>query len=150
MQHRTNRRVALLVGMLASAVIALLGATASTSAPAKEPPASPIKGLVNSLKGVSPAAREQKLYDAAKAEGTLKWYTTLSRTIGPAVVKAFEAKYPGVKVDMYRASSEDVTARLIQEANAGTTGAVYGACAVVKFARIGRVARLVGLATAPA
>ena len=123
MHHRIDKRVALLVATLASAVIALSGAAASTSAPAKEPPPSPIKGLVNSLKGLSPTAREQKLYDAAKAEGTLKWYTTLSRTIGPGVVKAFEAKYPGIKVDMYRASSEDVSARLYQEANAGTQGA---------------------------
>jgi len=123
MQHRINKRVALLAAALTSAVIALSGAAASTSAPAKEPPPSPIKTLVGSLKGLSPAAREQKLYAAAKEEGTLKWYTTLSRTIGPAVVKEFEAKYPGVKVDMYRASSEDVTARLYQEANAKTSGA---------------------------
>jgi iron(III) transport system substrate-binding protein len=123
MKHLTNGRVALFAAALASVVVALVGAAASTSATQKEPPPSPIKSLVASLNGLSPAAREQKLYNGAKAEGTLNWYTTLSRTIGPAVVKAFEAKYPGVKVDMYRASSEDVTARMYQEANAGTSGA---------------------------
>ena len=122
MHHRINKR-ALSIVALAVALVALMGAAAGSSATKKEPPPSPIKGLVNSLKGLSPAAREAKLYDAAKAEGTLNWYTTLSRTIGPGVVKAFEAKYPGIKVDMYRASSEDVSARMYQEANAGTQGA---------------------------
>ena len=122
MQHRIDRRVGSIVALL-TALIALAGAAVGTSATKKEPPPSPIKGIVNGLKGLSPAAREQKLYAAAKSEGTVNWYTTLSRTIGPAVVKAFEAKYPGIKVDMYRASSEDVTARMYQEANAGTQGA---------------------------
>jgi len=122
MHHRINRRAVSIIA-LAVGLVALSGAATGTSATKKEPPPSPIKGLVNSLKGLSPAAREQKLYAAAKTEGTLNWYTTLSRTIGPGVVKAFEAKYPGIKVDMYRASSEDVSARLYQEANAGTQGA---------------------------
>lgn len=123
MPHRTNRLVTLLAAGLASAVIALTGAAASMSATVKEPPPSPIKALVASLAPLSPAAREQKLYEGAKKEGALKWYTTLSRTISPAVAKAFEAKYPGIKIELYRASSEDVTARLYQEANSNTAGA---------------------------
>jgi iron(III) transport system substrate-binding protein len=123
MQHLSKRRVAIFAVALASVVAALMGATASTSATKKDPPPSPIKSIVDSLKGLSPAAREQKLYTAAKAEGTLKWYTTLSGTISPAVAKAFETKYPGIKVDRYRASSEDVSARMNQEAKAGTSGA---------------------------
>lgn len=122
MHHRINKRVALLVS-LAAALVALVGAGGGTSASVKDPPPSPIKGLLKSLEGLSPAAREQKLYEAAKGEGTLKWYTTLSKTINPAVAKAFQAKYPGIKIETYRASSEDVTARLYQEAKAGTSGA---------------------------
>ncbi len=122
MQHRTSKRLAVAVA-LTFAVAGLLGAGQGASAPTKTRPPNPIANLVNSLKGLSNTAREAKLYNGAKAEGTLKWYTTLSSTIGPGVVKAFEAKYPGVKVDMYRASSEDVTARMYQEASAGTSGA---------------------------
>jgi iron(III) transport system substrate-binding protein len=122
MQHRTSKRLAVAVA-LTFAVAGLLGAGQGASAPTKTRPPNPIANLVNSLKGLSNTAREAKLYNGAKAEGTLKWYTTLSSTIGPGVVKAFESKYPGVKVDMYRASSEDVTARMYQEASAGTTGA---------------------------
>src|SRR5215208_6083006 len=84
MQNRIDRRVGSIVA-LAVALVALAGAAVGTSATKKEPPPSPIKGIVNGLKGLSPAAREQKLYTAAKSEGTVNWYTTLSRTIGPAV-----------------------------------------------------------------
>jgi iron(III) transport system substrate-binding protein len=120
--HRMSRRRASLatLGITALTALALSGGTAS--APQATPP-NPIKSLAASLSKLSPAAREARLYQAAKGEGTINWYTTLSRTIGPGVVKAFEAKYPGVKVNMYRASSEEVTARLYQEANAGTAGA---------------------------
>lgn len=121
MQHRVKKRVGLAV--LTVGVLALLGTGVGASAPKKDPPPSPIKGLLKSLEGLSLAQREAKLYEGAKREGQLKWYTTLSRTISPAVVKAFEAKYPGIKVDLYRASSEDVSARLLQEAKAGTSGA---------------------------
>ena len=121
--HRISRRRAWLATFGISIAAALVLSGASVSAPEKAPPPNPIKALAKSLSKLSPAAREAKLYQGAKAEGALNWYTTLSRTIGPAVVKAFEAKYPGIKVSMYRASSEEVTARLYQEANAGTRGA---------------------------
>lgn len=122
MQHRVNKRVAGLA-VLAAAALALLATGVGASAPKKDPPASPVKGIVKSLEGLSLSQREAKLYEAAKREGELNWYTTLSRTISPSVVKAFEAKYSGIKVNLYRASSEDVSARLIQEAKAGTAGA---------------------------
>jgi iron(III) transport system substrate-binding protein len=39
------------------------------------------------------------------------------------VQDAWKAKYPDVKLNLYRASSEDVTARLLAETSAGTSGA---------------------------
>ena len=108
----------------AVAAVALVGATAGSSAPAKRPPANPLKAVLKQVAGKSKARREAILYRLAKGEGgTLNWYTSLSRTIGPSVVKAFEAKYPDIKVSVFRGSSEDVTARLYQEAAAGTSGA---------------------------
>jgi len=118
------KRAFVLLTALATMLAALTGASVGSSAVAKDPPPSPIKGLLKSLDGLSLKQREAKLYDLAKKEGgTLSWYTSLSKLIGPAVVKAFEAKYPGIKVDMYRGGSEDVTARVYQEANSGTAGA---------------------------
>lgn len=120
---RISKRAALLSTLLAAALAALTGATAATSTPQAAPP-NPVKALANSLKGLSPQQREARLYNLAKREGgALEWYTSLSRTISPGVVKAFEAKYPGLKVNLFRASSEDVTARLAQEASAGVAGA---------------------------
>src|SRR5919202_4446174 len=107
----------------------LVGATtvsARTEVPAAaatRAAANPLKPLLKRLAGKTLKQRETILYNQAKAEGGLTWYTSLSRTIGPGVVKAFEAKYPGVKVDMFRGSSEDVTARLYSESTAGKSGA---------------------------
>jgi iron(III) transport system substrate-binding protein len=121
---RISKRVVLAGTALATATVALAGATAGSSAPQTKPPPSPIVGLVNSLNGLSAQARETRLYNLAKQEGgTLELYTSLTRTILPEVVKEFQAKYPAIKVNAYRASSEDVVARLTQEASAGASGA---------------------------
>lgn len=124
MHSRITRRLVLACTLVAALLVVVTGATASPSALHKAPPPSPIKQLVKSLSGLSPQARENRLYDLAKREGgTLEWYTSLSRTISPTVVKLFEEKYSGLKVKLYRASSEDVAARLYQEASADASGA---------------------------
>lgn len=124
MLSRTMRRLVLVCTLVVALAVALTGANASPSAPQATPPANPLKGLISNLKGLSLQQREARLYARAKAEGgTLEWYTSLSRTISPTVVKEFEKKYSDIKVKLYRASSEDVSARLIQEASAGTSGA---------------------------
>jgi iron(III) transport system substrate-binding protein len=62
--------------------------------------------------------REKMLFEGAKREGRVMWYTSLTGGPNQEVPKAFEAKYPGIKVDVYRASSEDLAARVLQEAQA--------------------------------
>jgi iron(III) transport system substrate-binding protein len=113
-----------LVGCLAvcASALALAAAQSSASAPSKDP-RSALTPILNQVKGMKPAARERKLYQLARAEGTLEWYTSMSAPISEPVEKAFEAKYPGVQVNRYRASSEAVTQRITQEARAGTAGA---------------------------
>jgi iron(III) transport system substrate-binding protein len=59
--------------------------------------------------------REQKLLEAAKKEGELNIYTSAQSDDMGALVKAFEAKY-GVKVNVWRSSSEKVLQRAVQEA----------------------------------
>ena len=46
------------------------------------------------------ADRERLLYEGAKKEGKLTWYTSLSTY--KEVAKVFESKYPGVTVEFYR------------------------------------------------
>ena len=62
--------------------------------------------------------REQVLYAGAKSEGKLTWYTSLAGDSYKGMVKAFESKYPGVKVEAYRVSGSDMTARMYEESKA--------------------------------
>lgn len=62
--------------------------------------------------------REALLYAGAKTEGRIVWYTSLAGDSYKELVKAFETKYPGVKVDSYRASGADLVVRLEEEAKA--------------------------------
>ena len=66
----------------------------------------------------SGADREQLLYSGAKSEGKLVWYTSLAGESYKGMVKAFETKYPGVKVEAYRVSGSDMTTRLYEESKA--------------------------------
>jgi len=60
------------------------------------------------------ADREEVLKAGAKKEGKLVWYTSL--TAHRDIANVFEAKYPGVKVETYRAAPNDLTRRLLSEA----------------------------------
>lgn len=61
------------------------------------------------------ADREQMLYAGAKAEGKLVWYTSLAGDSYKDIIKGFEAKYPGVSVETYRAGGVELVARLEEE-----------------------------------
>ena len=60
------------------------------------------------------ADREEILKAGAKKEGKMVWYTSL--TAHRDIANIFEAKYPGIKVETYRAGPNDLTRRLISEA----------------------------------
>jgi iron(III) transport system substrate-binding protein len=62
------------------------------------------------------ADRERWLYDGAKKEGKLVWYTSLSTY--KEVAKAFETKYPGVTVEFYRAPATNLATRILGESSA--------------------------------
>ena len=60
------------------------------------------------------ADRGRVLYEAAKKEGKFLWYTSL--IANKEIVKIFEAKYPGVTVETYRASGTQLASRVLAEA----------------------------------
>jgi len=62
------------------------------------------------------ADRERVLYEGAKKEGKLVWYTSLSTY--KEMAKSFEAKYPGVTVEFYRAPATNLATRIVSEAQA--------------------------------
>ena len=63
------------------------------------------------------ADRQQILLEGAKKEGKLVWYTSLTHY--QEIAKVFEAKYPGVKIEGYRASSSQLIKRTLTEAKTG-------------------------------
>jgi iron(III) transport system substrate-binding protein len=62
--------------------------------------------------------REQVLYGGAKTESKVTWYTSLAGDSYKGMVKAFETKYPGVKVEAYRVSGSEMTTRMMEESKA--------------------------------
>ncbi|MEJ1976508.1 MAG: hypothetical protein WDN49_10765 [Acetobacteraceae bacterium] len=74
--------------------------------------------------GVSPAgarsAQETQLYEAAKKEGQLTWYSgILDQPLCDAVGTAFTQKYPGVRVNALKTTSQVAFQRLLQDIKAG-------------------------------
>lgn len=62
--------------------------------------------------------REQVLFAGAKTEGKVTWYTSLAGDSYKAMIKAFESKYPGVKIEAYRTNGGEITNRMVEEAKA--------------------------------
>ena len=58
------------------------------------------------------------LYAGAKSEGTVTWYTSLAGDSYKALARAFEAKYPGVRVESYRAGGSELVVRMTEETKA--------------------------------
>jgi iron(III) transport system substrate-binding protein len=63
----------------------------------------------------APYEIDPALIDAAKKEGAVVWYTATDVQVSERVGKAFEEKYPGVKVKVERSGSERVFQRISQE-----------------------------------
>src|SRR6266550_8098529 len=78
----------------------LAGAAFSTRVMADAPPAEPI----------TPA-----LIEAAKKEGQVSYYTSTDLPVAEKLAKAFEAKYPDIKVHVERTGAERVFQRIGQE-----------------------------------
>src|SRR5436190_6977911 len=65
-------------------------------------------------------AADPALYEAAKKEGEVVWYTTLivNQAVRP-LIEAFNRKYPGVEVKYTRADSGPTAIKIMNEARAG-------------------------------
>jgi iron(III) transport system substrate-binding protein len=67
------------------------------------------------------ADREQRLIAGAREEGALAWYTSMATTESAPLAQAFERRY-GVKVQLWRALSENVLQRALTEARSRRRG----------------------------
>jgi iron(III) transport system substrate-binding protein len=99
---------------LFSAVIllVLLGPLVSVQAQSSKP------RTLSDLAAYSGADREQLLVAGAKVEGKVVWYTSLAGSSYRELAQGFEKKYSGIKVDVYRAASNELMARITAEAKA--------------------------------
>jgi len=61
---------------------------------------------------------EQMLLEGAKKEGKVVWYTSLSGKSYKTIKAKFSEKYPDVKIEVYRAGSKDLAAKILGEAKA--------------------------------
>jgi iron(III) transport system substrate-binding protein len=93
------------IGLLA--VVIVLALVSSAAAQTKS---------VADLANYRGADREEMLKAGGKKEGKVVWYTSL--TAHREIANFFEAKYPGIKVETYRAGPNDLTRRLLSEAQA--------------------------------
>ncbi len=80
---------------------------------------------VAGIVALTPAAmaqnsQEKQLYEAAKKEGQLTWYSgVLNQQICDEVGQAFSKKYPGVSVHAIKTTSQVAFQRLLQDIKAG-------------------------------
>ncbi|WP_134494511.1 ABC transporter substrate-binding protein [Microvirga pakistanensis] len=95
-----NRRTVLHGALVSSLALFSAGGTAWAQAPAPYEP-------------------NQEMIDAAKKEGAVVWYTATDVQVAEKVGKAFEAKYPGIKVQVERSGAERVFQRISQEYGSG-------------------------------
>ena len=111
------RRAAL--AALFSALALVSGCDSSTSSDDDDASAG-LSKVVERTQGLSAAERERELTEMAREEGRLELYTSFDDDIAADVGKLFEERYD-VPVRLYRASSEDIAARVLEEARAGRT-----------------------------
>src|SRR6266540_4697282 len=65
-------------------------------------------------------AREKELYEAAKKEGELTWYTAHSDDVtAQALGRDFEGMYPGIRANVVRTTAQVAFQRVSQEVKAG-------------------------------
>src|SRR5260370_3870420 len=74
---------------------------------------------VSAQPGGAMTPHEKELYDAARKEGELTWYTAHSDDItSQALGRSFESLYPGIKVNVLRTTAQVAYQRATQEIKA--------------------------------
>ena len=106
-------QLAPLLAVLLAVVVALLAAWA-LSLPA---PAQSAKPAAEDAASYAGADRIEKLVAAAKQEGSVSVYTSAAMDDMGAITAAFEKKY-GIKVRLWRGSSENIVQRAVVEPGA--------------------------------
>jgi iron(III) transport system substrate-binding protein len=105
--HGRRRGIAFVLAAIAGLLALLLS---SGRAPAQT-------SRVAEIASYQGADRTQRLIEGAKREGSLTFYSNMPTDDNTALVGAFERQY-GIKISLYRASSEEIRQRVVNEARA--------------------------------
>ena len=65
------------------------------------------------------AGSNEKIIEAAKKEGTVSYYTTMTLSQSKKVVDKFQEKYPFIKPELFRGGGDEVLNRILNEARGG-------------------------------
>jgi iron(III) transport system substrate-binding protein len=93
-------------------------AAACAPAPAAQPSATAKQMSVAELAAYQGADRQKLLEEGARKEGTVSWYTSLAGDIIDRHAEAFRAKYPFVKVEIFRGAENELVTKITQETQA--------------------------------
>jgi iron(III) transport system substrate-binding protein len=80
--------------------------------------ASPVRAAPPPAEAITP-----QLIEAAKKDGKVVFYSSMDLPVGEKLGKAFEAKYPGIAVQIERSGSERLFQRVAQEFGSGIRAA---------------------------
>src|SRR3954462_7999566 len=127
MQFAFSKRSVFSVAVLVTALAAFVGASVGSAAKPTAPP-NPLKADIAKVAGLKIKGgfpnnpRDQKLLALAKAEGgVVNVYSSLSSFITKPLTDLWKQTFPDINLNFYRAGSEDVSARFVNESRANTS-----------------------------
>lgn len=78
-----------------------------------------VEEVINSLRGLSPEARQKRLEDGARAERKAVYYGTIQEDDARELLNGFKRKYPFVQTGHLRLSNTRLLGKISTEAKAG-------------------------------
>lgn len=116
---RGGRPVVPVIVVLLAALALLSAGCASPGSPTQIPTASPGASAPASDPASAPPASEPSPSEPPAASGTLTLYSTVTQATVEAIVAGYQAANPGVVIDVFRAPTGEVSARIAAEQRDG-------------------------------
>jgi iron(III) transport system substrate-binding protein len=109
-----------LIGAILSLSVGFMATACSQKTATNAPPADTKKEStgIAEIASYEGSDRTDRLVAAAKKEGTVNLYTSIAQNDTEKIVSGFEKKY-GVKVNVFRAATDEVLQRVVNESKAG-------------------------------
>ena len=127
-------------GRLAAAVgitVALVSCGAPPTAPSAGSGGAGDTSKYEQYEALKGKDRRERLLQDAKTEGDLSLYTSMTSDVATAVAKAFTDQ-TGIKISLYRAASETVLQRILQESSASHAGVDVVETDALEMAALGK------------